>query len=216
MEYSKTMQAVRQQGMRRKLASEISALVRGLDVLDRRERIRRADGVRVAQMLVDLDAIRRRLPAVEALAAKGDSQARFLVSEVPVMEAEVGTRLRRYLTEVGEPEIGKLGPTAWARKLLREEEKRKAAAGTRRAKTRPGTRPAKATMGTCKRCGKHGRLNEKRLCGNCQIEANTGNTTVHPLDRVAHGLCDACGRPRGPGRSKSMYCARCEKIIRRR
>lgn len=186
--YASTMRAAREQGNRRGIASEISSLIRQIDLLERRDRVTKDYAPRLARLILDHAAIGKSL---RTATVQRDSRFAFWQGEEKALGEEIDKKLRYYLTETGDPDVARLGLTAWARKVL------KAAAAPKRA-ARPGDRPGKATTGTCKKCGKRGRLNHQGQCDYCAAVANTGNTrppkATRPTARVKRARVDPVER----------------------
>lgn len=161
--YAATMRQVREVGDARGIASDLSATVRRLDLLDRREVLRAKDAPALAAMILDHEAARRLLATARVMK---DERYAYWKSEVEILGREIDQRLRKYLQTVPDATLLTRGPTAWARQVIRRA-KAEAAGG--------GRTPTTRTSGKCRKCGKQsGSLSKPALlCGPCSVEANT-------------------------------------------
>ncbi|OGO52521.1 MAG: hypothetical protein A2148_08470 [Chloroflexi bacterium RBG_16_68_14] len=117
-DYSNVMKRVRDQGEARGLASDLSATVRQLDLLERRTKVTQDYAPRLAALIVELDGIGQHLDSARDLAARGDARSKFLLAEHAALSAEVSKKLKFYLLETGDASVSQFGTLGWAKRIL--------------------------------------------------------------------------------------------------
>ena len=167
MNHTETMRKLRAYADTTTLTSAISGLVRELDIAERRATLQQRDGPRLARLILGLQKIKASLGRAREQ-ADSDPRAKFVLSEVEVLDGEIGEKVKAYITSTGDHTVSTLGPTAWAKAVLRRENVEKAEAEKRRqaraarpkrsappaptATKRGVRRTAKSRAGRCPEC----------------------------------------------------------------